>query len=917
MKIKQFLSLVLVAGASMSVYGQSQSFSGGFNLSVMACQDGSVYHAGRIAGTDYPTFTQVLKGEQVNPTSFLQDIVQVNGGSGSHILALDCDGFVYSWGGNGQGQLGNGVAGGQSATPVRVLAGTQTPNVSGFLENVTWVAGGDLSSYALLTDGRVMSWGNNQNGRLGDGTTTQRTTPVYVRIDAATFLDNVIQVYGGEEFAVALRADGTVWSWGSNLHDGNNGAQSAYAKQVRFADSSPLTNIIRISGGDTHTLALDSDGVLWSWGGNWESQLGDGLCCNDPYPKPVIGINETAPTTNILRNVVNFSAGAFMSVAVLSDGRAVGWGTNRDNSNGTGVNTNVPQYIRTPDGTAPIENIVDVATGDRHGFAQDGDGQLYTWGWNPNGQLALNHTTNQNFPQPVNMPCGILTPCPEARLGPDVVLCNPVAVELYAGAIAPYFGYVWYKDGDSLTNYDDNYATGPHLFVNEPGTYRVVITDTSATSTCDPCPPSEDEIVISTASVAPINAEFCIPPDKEVTLRVDDPDNTFDWYTEPAGGTLVASGTNTYTTPPISETTTYYVEDTRVYSYTTGYAAEGGDGLGSLNSAYNNSASGYMEFTVEKTITLVSVRVRGAGGCTGSPDRTINLVPSGGGVPLQSATEPMACASGAITTFPLGFTITPGNYRLSFTPSHSVQYYDDGALYPFGIPSLISLTGTGKWNNSASSFFFDWEIEAPSSCERIPVQAILTTNCPAPVEFLSFTGNRVGTDNHLFWSTVSEENSDFFEVQRSVDGETFTPIGYVDAAGHSSGILHYTFADTDVPGETTVVYYRLRQVDFDGTFMFSTVVAIHHADALFSWSIYPNPVPSGGNLYVRMHSLQSVSARIHLYDLHGKQVVQQVQAVQEGNGHYTVATGHLPSGMYVIKLYTGNDAPRIRKVVIE
>lgn len=906
--IPRILLVLITCLLSASVsFGQSQSFSGGYSFSMMACQNGNVYHSGSISGTT--SFVLVPKGEQTgNTTAYLNKINQVNGGSGSHALALACDGAVYAWGGNANGQLGNGTTT-TSATPVRVLTGEQG-SASGFLEDVKFVAGGDLSSYALLNDGRVMAWGSNGSGRLGNGTTTQSTTPVFVKTNSTTQLTGITQVYGGEEFAVALKSDGTCWVWGSNLHECSNGAASTYAKQVLKADGTPLTNIVRISGGDTHVLALDSDGTLWSWGGNWERQLGDGLSNDDAYPKPVLAVGATAPTTSYLQGVVNFSAGAFMSVAVLSDGRMVGWGTNRDNSNGTGASTMVPQYILNSAGTAPIENIVDVATGDRHGFAVDADGQLYTWGWNSAGQLALGNTTNYNYPQPVTMPCEIRTPCPLARLGPDVTLCNPVSVQLYAGSAAPYFMYEWYKDGILLTE-----DTTAYLAVNTPGTYKIVITDTSAVTTCTPCAPSEDEIVISTSTVAPINANFCAPPSKSVTLGVNSALTTFNWYSASTGGSLLASGTNAYTTPLISTTTTYYVEDTRTFSYTTGYTSAG-TGLSSLSSAYNNSASGYMQFTVQKQLTLVSVNVRGAGGCTGSINRTINLTTTGGAV-LQSSTQPMNCTAGAVTTFPLNFVIAPGTYRLAFTPSHNVQYFDAGASYPFGVTNLISLTGTGKWDNSASSFFFDWVVQAATNCARIPVIANYTGSCPLPVELLNFQGTKINSASYLTWTTGTEINAAAFEVERSLDGINFSHIGTVNASGNSDNSISYEFVDGDVSEVNATVYYRLKQVDNDGYFEYSKVISISHDSEALSVNVFPNPAQKGENLHVTILSDENSEVHLKLYDRLGKEIVSSRGTVSPGSNELVMNVSDISSGLYILEVSQESKSSEMIKLIVE
>ncbi|MFN6946320.1 MAG: T9SS type A sorting domain-containing protein, partial [Cytophagaceae bacterium] len=772
------------------------------------------------------------------------------------------------------------------------------------------------ASYALMDDSRVMAWGNGADGRLGNGGNVASLTPVYVRTSNSpiTYLDNVIQLGGMENAAAALRADGTVWTWGDNgkQERGSGSTAGNLAMQV-----TGLPPIVKIATGDFNVLALDENGHLWTWGSNDERNLGDGVGGpSQAVPRRIIAVGETAPTTNYLTGIIDMAAGQWFSMALLADGRVVSWGSNRESSVGHGVATHVARYVEVTGG-GQLNNIAFIGAGDGHGLAMTREGDLYTWGWNGNGQLGLGNTTNYPRATPVTtVPFKAQFPCPVANLGPNVVLCNPISAELYAGTLGPSFKYEWYKDGVLLSNEDDNYALQAFLWINSPGTYRVVITDTAAFTVCNNCPVVEDEVVVSTSAVAPINNNFCAPPSKQVNLRVDDPGSYFNWYAAPTGGTALATGTNSFTTPLISETTTYYVEDTRSYSYTTGYNANGGDGLGSLASAWNNSASGYMQFTVEQQITLASVNVRGAGGCTGSLNRTINLTTTGGAI-LQSSTQPMACATNTITTFPLGFTINPGTYRLAFTASHNVQYFDAGAAYPRGITGIISLTGTGKWDNSSSSFFFDWVIEAPSSCGRIPVQAILTTECPAPVEFVSFTGKKVNEDNHLFWSTASEKNSAYFEVQRSYDGNSFTSIGKIKSTGNSSRLINYHFVDKHADAFHPVSYYRLRQVDLDDTYEFSPIIALENSGHQLSLTAYPNPVAGGTKLNIRALSVTDSDIRLTMHDLQGRTVFTDTYDLHVGVNEYEINTYGLAKGIYLLKAHAGDDAPQVIKLIIE
>ena len=201
----------------------------------------------------------------------------------SHTLALRADGSVWAWNqayqsDNTNGQLGNGTT----------VASTIPTPVTG-LSNVADVAAGPYYSLAVKVDGTVWGWGYNGNGNLGDGTTTNRLLPVQV-----TGLTGVTRiavsstgVYGGH--SLALNGDGTVWAWGNNgngqLGDGTTTQRSAPV-QV-----SNLTNVVAIAAGFNHSLAVKSDGTVWAWGGNSNGQLGDGTTTQRNVPAQVMGVS--------------------------------------------------------------------------------------------------------------------------------------------------------------------------------------------------------------------------------------------------------------------------------------------------------------------------------------------------------------------------------------------------------------------------------------------------------------------------------------------------------------------------------------------------------------------------------------------------------------------------------------------------
>src|SRR4051812_30420258 len=132
------------------------------------------------------------------------------------------------------------------------------------------ISAGSGSSLSICNGNTAMSWGANTVGELGDSTHTNRTSPVQVKN-----LTGVVAISSGGSHTLALKGDGTVWSWGYNTYSslgiGVPGGDRDTAVQV-----STLSNIIAVSAGGYHSLALRNDGTVWSWGSNFGGEIGDG-----------------------------------------------------------------------------------------------------------------------------------------------------------------------------------------------------------------------------------------------------------------------------------------------------------------------------------------------------------------------------------------------------------------------------------------------------------------------------------------------------------------------------------------------------------------------------------------------------------------------------------------------------------------
>ena len=220
--------------------------------------------------------------------SGLSDVTAIAGGA-NHTLALKSDGTVWAWGSNFHGQLGDG-SNTDRTTPVQVSG----------LSDVTAIAGGGDHAIALKSDGTVWAWGFNFYGQLGDGSNTDRTTPVQV-----SGLSDVTAIAGGYEHTIALESNGTVWTWGLNDH-GQLGDGTTTIRTTPLPVSG-LRGVTTIAGGYEHTIALKSDGTVWAWGYNLYGELGDSTTTQRTTPvqvsnlilKPAIPTATTTATIDV------------------------------------------------------------------------------------------------------------------------------------------------------------------------------------------------------------------------------------------------------------------------------------------------------------------------------------------------------------------------------------------------------------------------------------------------------------------------------------------------------------------------------------------------------------------------------------------------------------------------------------------
>jgi alpha-tubulin suppressor-like RCC1 family protein len=196
------------------------------------------------------------------------NVISIAGGD-DHFMALKSDGTLLGCGYNSSGQLGNGVTSDQT-TPV---------TISGITGNITDVKAGDSHTLILKADGTV--WSAGAYAGLGNGTT--QNSAVFVQVNS---LANVVAIDCGDSISLALKSDGTVYAWGNNNGYGclGNGSTESFYTPVQVSN---LTNIVAIAIRAYHSLAIDSSGRVFSWGRNNYGELGDGTATHRSTPVQV------------------------------------------------------------------------------------------------------------------------------------------------------------------------------------------------------------------------------------------------------------------------------------------------------------------------------------------------------------------------------------------------------------------------------------------------------------------------------------------------------------------------------------------------------------------------------------------------------------------------------------------------------
>jgi Secretion system C-terminal sorting domain/Fibronectin type III domain len=223
--------------------------------------------------------------------------------------------------------------------------------------------------------------------------------------------------------------------------------------------------------------------------------------------------------------------------------------------------------------------------------------------------------------------------------------------------------------------------------------------------------------------------------------------------------------------------------------------------------------------------------------------------------------------------------------------------------------NIPSITVTGL----SAGTSYDYACEAVGSggpSGYSATQTFTTSTIVLPINVIDMMARRQGANVLVSWSTQSEQNSAWFDVERSIDGINFTRVGQVQAAGYSANLRNYRFTDVNVA--KSMLFYRLKMIDADGSYKLSTVrVVAKTGDNMQEFLLYPNPAIGYVNITLPEAAAKDLQVRVT------NQMGQIVKTSRVSTGIQLIKLdiSELPKGIYAVAII-GNEVVEVKKLII-
>jgi len=302
----------------------------------------------------------------------------------SHTCVLDANGTAKCWGNNSYNTLGDiSIIGSSTSTPVSVKGSDGIELNFGVASPITTathptnisptVSASYSSNFAVNNKGQLLGWGDTQTGNTFLGTSSSsHEYPILIMSD-------VKDVSAGLDVILALRTDNSLWAWG--IYSGRDTRPTPNSTNRRlYYPVKIMDNVIKISAGRYHALALKSDGTVWAWGKNSDGEIGNNTTTKQITP------------VQVLSDVKEIAAGYNISFAIKNDGTLWGWGDGQHGRLDSDALIPVKQQL------AETFYFSKVSADATHVLALDGTGKVWAWGDNSDGQLGTNNTTDSSVP---------------------------------------------------------------------------------------------------------------------------------------------------------------------------------------------------------------------------------------------------------------------------------------------------------------------------------------------------------------------------------------------------------------------------------------------------------------------------------------------------------------------------------------